>query len=130
VCTWIEGPNSGQVDDTATTPVTVGAPTPPAPPKPGLKLTKATASHKHGASVTGTASAGFTGKLVVSAACGSSTAKRTTTARNRRFSSRLALPKSCHTAKKVRLTVSWAGLQRLLQAVGGQDRGDRPVTTV
>jgi hypothetical protein len=109
VCTWIEGPNTGQVDSTATTLVTVGTPVPPAPPTPGLKLTKGTASHKHGASVTGSANSGFRGKLVISAACGSSTAKRTTTAHNRRFSSRFALPRGCRTAKKVKLTVSWPG---------------------
>jgi hypothetical protein len=106
VCTWVEGPNSGQVDDTATTLVTVG--TPP-PPKPVLALTRATASHRHGVSVAGTTAPGFTGKLVVSATCGSARAKRTTTARNRRFASSLRLPRGCHSARKVRLTVSWAG---------------------
>jgi hypothetical protein len=106
VCTWIEGPNNGQVDGAATTLVTVGT---PLPPKPGLKLTKGTASHKHGASVTGSTNSGFSGKLVISAACGSSTAKRATTAHNRRFSSSFALPGGCRTAKKVKLTVSWAG---------------------
>jgi hypothetical protein len=106
ICTWVQGPTSDEVDDTTTTTVTVG--TPP-PPKPGLILTKATASHKHGVSIAGTAVAGFNGKLVVSAACGSATARRTTTARNRRFASSVRLPSACRTARKVRLTVSWAG---------------------
>jgi hypothetical protein len=106
VCTWVEGPNSDEVDVSATTPVTVG--TPP-PPTPGLTLAKATASHRHGASVTGTTAAVFAGKLVVSAACGSATAKRTTSAHKGRFASSLRLPRGCRTAREVRLTVSWAG---------------------
>jgi hypothetical protein len=106
VCTWVQGPDGGQVDQTATTPVTVGA---PPPPTPGLILTKATASHRHGGSVAGATISGFAGKLVVSAACGSARAKRTTRAHNGRFSSSVRLPRRCRTAKKVRLTVAWAG---------------------
>ena len=106
ICTWVQGPTGDEVDDAATTLVTVG--TPP-PPTPGLTLTTATASHRRGVAVTGTAASGFNGKLVVSAACGSTTAKRTTTARNRRFASSVRLPRVCRTARKVRLTVSWAG---------------------
>ncbi len=109
VCTWIEGPNVGEVDGAASTSVTVGTPAPPAPPSPKLKLSKAAASHKHGVAVAGSTVSGFTGKLAVSAACGSSTAKRTVTARNRRFSSGFALPRGCGHARKVKLTVSWAG---------------------
>jgi hypothetical protein len=110
VCTWLEGPNTGEVDGTASTPVTVGTPPAPTPPKPGLTLTRAAASRTHGVSVAGTTVSGFHGKLVVSAACGSSTAKRTTAARHTRFAaSSLRLPRGCRTAKKVRLTVSWAG---------------------
>jgi hypothetical protein len=86
--------------------VTVGT---PAPPSPKLKLTKAAASHRHGVAVAGSTVSGFTGKLAVSAACGSATAKRAVTARNRRFSSGLALPRGCAHARKVKLTVSWAG---------------------
>jgi hypothetical protein len=106
VCTWVEGPNSGEVDRAASTPVTVGTPT---PPQPGLKLTRTTASHRHGASIAGSSVSGFTGKLAISAACGSSTARRTVTDRNRRFSSSFALPGGCRRAKRVKLTVSWAG---------------------
>jgi hypothetical protein len=109
VCTWVQGPAGSEVDQAATTPITVGTPPPPALPKPGLKVTKATASHRHGVSVTGTAVAGFTGRLVISAACGSATTTRTTTARRRRFASSLRLPRGCRTARKVRLTVAWAG---------------------
>jgi hypothetical protein len=109
VCTWVQGPNTGQVDGAVTTPVTVGTPAPPVAAKPRLKLTRATASRKHGASVSGTTTSGFTGKLVVSAACGSARAKRTATARKGRFASHLRLPRGCRTARKVRLTVAWAG---------------------
>ncbi len=106
ICTWVEGPTSGEVDSTATTPVTVG--TPP-PPKPDLTLIKATASHRHGVSVAGTALAGFGGKLVISAACGSSTARHTTATHHGRFASSMRLPRGCRTARRVRLTVAWAG---------------------
>jgi hypothetical protein len=108
ICTWVEGPNPAEVDDAASTPVTVGTPLPPAP-KPSLKLTKVTASHKHGASVSGAAAGGFTGRLLLTATCGASTTRRTTTARNRRFTTRLSLPAGCRKAKKLKLTVSWAG---------------------
>jgi hypothetical protein len=107
VCTWVEGPNGGEVDATASTPVTVGTPAPPASPR--LKLTKAAASHRHGVTMAGTTASGFTGKLAVSAACGSSTARRSVTAHKRRFSSAFDLPGGCRHARKVKLTVSWAG---------------------
>ena len=106
VCTWVEGPNAGEVDDAASTPVTVG--TPP-PPSAKLTLTKAAASHRHGATVSGSTAKGFIGRLAVSAACGSSTARHMVTARSSRFSSAFALPGGCRHAQKVKLTVSWAG---------------------
>jgi hypothetical protein len=106
ICTWVEGPNAQQVDRSASTPLTVGT---PVPPTPGLKLTKLTASHRRGASVTGTAGPGFTGRLLLTASCGSSTAKRSTTPKNRRFSARVGLPGSCRTAKRLKITVAWAG---------------------
>jgi hypothetical protein len=109
VCTWVEGPTGGEVDGAATTPVTVGTPSPPAAPKPGLTLTKATASHRHGAAVAGTTVSGFTGKLVISAACGSATTRHTATSRRGRFASSMPLPRRCRTAKHVKLTVAWAG---------------------
>ena len=112
LCTWVEGPSSGEVDDSASTTVTVGNPVPPAPPSPKLKLTKATASHRHGVTIAGTTVSGFTGKLVVSAACGSATTRHTTTARRGRFASSVRLPSGCRTAKHVKhvkLTVAWAG---------------------
>jgi hypothetical protein len=109
LCTWVEGPNGGEVDGSASGTVTVGHPVPSAPPSPKLKLTKATASHRHGVTIAGSSASGFTGKLVISAACGSGTAKRTTTARGRRFASSLPLPRGCRKAKHVKLTVAWAG---------------------
>jgi hypothetical protein len=112
VCTWLEGPNAGEVDSSASTPVTVGTLT---PPKPGLRLTRATASHRRGVSMAGSSASGFTGKLAVSAACGRSTSRRTTTARKGRFASSLALPAGCRKAKQVTLTVSWAGSSAFAQ---------------
>jgi len=109
LCTWVEGPSAGEVDDSAASTATVGTPTVAAPPSPKLKLTKATASHRHGVTIAGSSASGFTGKLAVSAACGTSRAKRTVTARNRRFASSLSLPRGCRSAKHVKLTVAWAG---------------------
>ena len=106
VCTWVQGPSFGEVDAATTTPITVGT---PAPPTPGLRLTEASASHRHGASVAGTTAAGFAGKLVVTAGCGSATTRHTITARRRRFASSVRLPSGCRTAKHVKLTVAWAG---------------------
>jgi hypothetical protein len=106
VCTWVEGPNSGEVDRATSTSLTVGTPT---PPRPGLKLTHATASHRHGVQIAGSSASGFTDKLAVSAACGSSTARRSISDRRSRYSSRFPLPAGCRRAKRVKLTVSWAG---------------------
>ena len=129
VCTWIEGPNVGEVDGAASTSVTVGTPAPPAPPSPKLKLSKAAASHKHGVAVAGSTVSGFTGKLAVSAACGSSTAKRTVTARNRRFSSALRPATRVRPRPQGQAHRLMGRLQRLRQADGDQDRRDRQVTT-
>jgi hypothetical protein len=109
ICTWIEGPNTQQVDRSDSTPLTVGTPVPPTPPKPGLVLTRLRASHRHGVSATGTTAAGFSGRLLLTASCGASTAKRSTTAKRRRFSATVGLPSGCRTARKVKITVAWAG---------------------
>jgi hypothetical protein len=109
ICTWVEGPNGQEVDGSLITPVTVGTPAPPIAPKPGLALTKVTASRRHGLSVTGAATAGFTGRVLVTAACGSSRTKHTANAKGRRFSASLGLPSGCRTARTLKLSVSWAG---------------------
>ena len=77
------------------------------PPAPGL--TRATASHRHGASVAGSTATGFIGKLAVSAACGRSTARHTAIPRHGRFASSFRLPSGCGRAARVKFTVSWAG---------------------
>jgi hypothetical protein len=109
VCTWVEGPSGQEVDDATTTQITVGSPTPPVPPKPGLTLTKVKASRRHGVSITGSAAQGFAGRLLVTAACGSSTTTRATTRKGRRFSASLGLPRGCRGARDVKLSVTWAG---------------------
>jgi hypothetical protein len=108
ICTWLEGPGSGEVDDLADTPVTVGTPV-TQPPQPGLKFTWASASRRHGLAVAGRTASAFSGRLTLAAACGSSTSKRTTTAKKGRFSATMGLPKSCRSRKTVKVTVSWAG---------------------
>jgi len=109
ICTWVEGPNGQEVDGSAITPITVGTPTPPLAPKPGLALTRVTASRRHGVSVTGAAVTGFTGRVLVTAACGSSRTTHATSAKGRRFSASLGLPSGCRHARTVKLSVTWAG---------------------
>ena len=108
ICTWVEGPSYKEVDASATTLVTVGTVMSP-PPQPGLSLTKVTASRRHGVSASGKAASAFSGRLVLRAACGSSTASHAVTADHGRFSGRLGLPSGCRKAKRVKVTVSWAG---------------------
>jgi hypothetical protein len=108
ICTWVEGPSFQEVDASATTPVTVGTVTSP-PPRLGLSLTKVTASRRHGVSASGKTASAFSGRLVLLAACGSSTTTHAVTAGHGRFSGRLGLPSGCRRAKRVTVTVSWAG---------------------
>jgi hypothetical protein len=107
ICTWVEGPYYREVDASATTPVTVGTVSPLS--QPGLSLTKVAASRRHGVSASGKTASGFSGRLVVLAACGSSTASHAVTADHGRFSGRLGLPSGCRRAKRVKVTISWAG---------------------
>lgn len=105
ICTWVEGPSYQEVDASATTPVTVGTVT----PQPRLSLTRVTASRRHGVSASGKTASALSGRLVLLAACGSSTASRAVTADHGRFSGRLRLPSGCGKARRVKVTVSWAG---------------------
>jgi len=108
ICTWVEGPSDSEVDASATTPVTVGT-VPPPPSQPRLSLSKVTASRRHGVSVSGRTASAFSGRLVLRAACGSSTASHAVTADHGRFSGRLRLPPGCRRAERVKVTVSSAG---------------------
>ncbi|MGN6870968.1 MAG: hypothetical protein ACTHMY_21455 [Solirubrobacteraceae bacterium] len=105
ICTWVEGPSDREVDASATTLVTVGT----GPQRSLLRLTKVTASRRNGVSASGRTASAFSGRLVLIAACGSSTASRAVTAGHGRFSGRLGLPTGCRRAKRVKVTVSWAG---------------------
>lgn len=106
ICTWVEGPSYREVDASATTLVTVGTVT---PPLPRLSLSKVTASRRHGVSATGKTLSAFSGRLVLLAACGSSTASHAVMADHGRFSGHLGLPSGCRQANRVKVTVSWAG---------------------
>ncbi|HEY5427502.1 MAG TPA: hypothetical protein VIK04_00175 [Solirubrobacteraceae bacterium] len=108
ICTWLEGPNTGEVDKTASTPITVGTPRLPAAPKPDLKLTTVRASRRAGVSVSGSTVSAFSGRVVVTAACGSARTKRTTMAKHGRFSARLGLPRGCRLGRAVKVSVSSA----------------------
>jgi hypothetical protein len=102
ICTWVEGPTYRQVDASATTLVTVGTVSPPS--QPGVSLTKVTASRRHGVSASGKTASAFSGRLVLLAACGSSTASHAVTADHGRFSGRLGLPSGCRRAERVKVT--------------------------
>ncbi len=111
ICTWVEGPDSGEVDATAVTPVTVGTPIPPpvVAASPDLHFTRVRASRRHGVSYRGTAAAGLSGQLFVTASCGrASRAGRTSAARGV-FSGHLKLPRGCRGHKKATLRVLWSG---------------------
>jgi hypothetical protein len=111
VCSWIEGPSAGEVDDTLSTPVTVGTPAPPKTKQAPLKLRLGTvaASRRHGISVKGSTVAAFTGRLAALASCGTSTKQARTQARKGRFSVHVGLPKGCGVGQRVRVKVSWSG---------------------
>ena len=106
ICTWVEGPSYREVDASAATLVTVG--TLP-PPQLRLSLTNVTASRRHGVSASGKTASAFSGRLVLLAACGSSTASDAVTADHGRFSGHLGLPSGCRRTTRVKVTVSWAG---------------------
>jgi hypothetical protein len=108
---WIEGPDSQEVDGALTTAVIIPAPPPPAPKPaaPKLRITHATASHKHGATITGTATVALTGRVVVYAACGKASVSGAPLVQHGKFSDHVRLPASCRRAKRVRLGVVWAG---------------------
>ncbi|HWE08547.1 MAG TPA: hypothetical protein VG325_04300 [Solirubrobacteraceae bacterium] len=108
VCTWIEGPNGSEVDAARSTAIPVGTPSTPSP-KPGLRLTRLTASRRHGITAGGTTTSKFTGRLLVTAACGRSTSKAAPTVKRGRFSAHLALPRGCRRAKQLKVTAAWGG---------------------
>jgi hypothetical protein len=108
ICTWIEGPNASEVDGARSTPITVGTPS-ASSPKPGLRVTRLTASRRHGITAGGTTASTFTGRLLIAAACGRSTTKASTAVKHGRFSAHLPVPSGCRSAKQVKVTASWGG---------------------
>jgi hypothetical protein len=111
VCSWIEGPNVGEVDAALSTPLTVGTPAPPAPKatKLHLRLGKVKASRKHGVSVAGGTVSAFHGRLAVAVSCGSSSRHTRAEVRNGRFATHVGLPSGCRTRQRASVKVSWAG---------------------
>jgi hypothetical protein len=108
ICTWIEGPTSGEVDAAAVTPVAIPAPT-SKPADARLRITHAAASRKHGATIQGTTAHKVQGRILVYATCGKASTSTTPLDRNGTFSGRIKLPKTCRNAKKVRIGAVWAG---------------------
>jgi len=122
ICAWVEGPNSNEVDAALSTPFSIPAPpvisTPPSKPKPKpapapaaakLRITHSTASHKHGATITGTTASALAGRIVVYATCGKASTSTTPRDRNGKFSGHIKLPKTCRKAGRVKLGAVWAG---------------------
>jgi len=116
ICSWIEGPNNGEVDASTTTPIFVGTPPSPLPPTPAptpsnprLRISSARVSRRHGASVGGSASRQLAGLVAVGATCGDSTFTRRVTVRNGGFFAHLSLPRSCRRYARVKIAVTWRG---------------------
>jgi len=108
ICSWVEGPDPHEVDAAVSTPVTIPAP-PPKPRHPGLRITHATLSHKHGATVRGTTSPSLTGRVEVFVACGKGSTSTVPRINDGRFNGHLRLPRSCRRARSAKVGVVWAG---------------------
>lgn len=121
ICTWIEGPNTAEVDSTASTSIYVGTPPPPPPPPPShpisplLALRGINVSKRHGALVRGTAAATLSGRLRVSVSCGRSSVSGDARVTHGRFRLRLATPRRCHTRGRARVTAKWTGSHAFLE---------------
>lgn len=102
ICTW-EGPNDSEVDGSNVTAVTVGT------PKPGLRLGRVTASRRHGIGVAGSSGYGFTGRVLIQAACGRSRSRSYASARSESFTAHVRVPAGCRAARRVTVTASWGG---------------------
>jgi hypothetical protein len=108
ICTWLEGPDNSEVAASKPTPITVGTPS-TAPPRPGLRLGRVTASRRRGISVAGTTTARFTGRVLVQAACGRSTSRARPMVKRGRFTTHLRVPAGCRRAKLLKVAASWGG---------------------
>jgi hypothetical protein len=105
ICTWIEGPNFMEVDAMKTTPVTVGD---VAPPQPGIRVKRWSASRRHGISISGTTTKPFQARLLVVAKCHKSAHRTRARPSNGAFHAHLHLPR-CSRQRRVTLSVSWSG---------------------
>jgi hypothetical protein len=118
ICTWIEGPNSTEVDASASTSIYVGTPpSPPAPPpsatveaaSPELALRTVVASKRHGTLVRGTTSDAVAGWLTVGESCGTSSVRSKARVLHGHFAIRLATPRRCRVGRRARVTARWPG---------------------
>jgi hypothetical protein len=111
ICTWIEGPNNGEVDAASSVPIYAGTPAsrPPRPADPHLRLTHVSASRRHGAGVRGTTAAGLTGRLVASATCGRVAISDRPAVAHGHFAAHLQIPRACRKYRSVLIRVTWNG---------------------
>lgn len=110
VCTWITGPDVGEVDAALATPFTIRAqPIVTGPLPPQLNVTGLTATVGWRVHVRGTTAAGLSGTLALRASCAGGTSRGTATATGGRFSGRLPLPRLCIAHDHITVTVAWPG---------------------
>jgi hypothetical protein len=123
ICTWIEGPNTNEVDAAASTNIYVG--TPPSPPAPMRSVVHATSprlllgtqriSKRHGTVISGTAAGALAGRLRIAVACGRSSVSGQTRVVRGGFRLALATPRGCHRGAFAEVRATWPGSSAFLK---------------
>jgi hypothetical protein len=125
ICTWIEGPNSGEVDAAATTDIYVGTPPSPPPPAPVRSVVHATSprlslgaqrvAKRHGTVISGTAAGALAGRLRITVACGRSSVSGQARVVHGGFRLALATPRGCHRGAFADVSATWPGSSAFLK---------------
>jgi hypothetical protein len=110
ICTWVTGPGQGETDATLATPFTVAAKPIVQPALSSqVRITGIDPRAGSGITVRGTAAAGLSGSLTVTASCAGSSSRGTALAAHGRFTGRLSLPRLCIAHDPVSVVADWAG---------------------
>jgi len=122
ICTWIEGPNTNEVDAANTTDIYVGTPSPPplAPQvvhatTPRLSLVGVRVSKRHGTVIRGSGAATLTGHLRVSVSCGTASVNSDARVVHGAFQLALTTPRGCRRNRTARVTATWPGSRAFLK---------------
>jgi hypothetical protein len=122
ICTWIEGPNTTEVDAANTTSLYVGTPSPPLPvphvvraTSPRLSLGAIRVSKRHGTVIRGSGAATLTGHLRVSVSCGTSSVNSDERVVHGAFHLALTTPRGCRRNRTARVTAAWPGSTAFLK---------------